>query len=149
MNNSNKLKQSVVMVLTLVSLILVGCGVANDGRVAARSTCEVSLDAVCAPAIYNYFASGEVRPTRSRLSRGPLLVSLVAPVTMPSGELAAEVDCYVAVEASGPWLVCAHLAISPRSRAALEHLRNEGLCADGGPEQTLAFGSPVNHFGSQ
>lgn len=146
MSNSNKLKHRAAVVLTLVSLIVVGCSAANDGHIAVP--CRVSLDAICATAISNYFANGQVQPARSGLSRGPLLVPLVAPVTMANGELAAEADCYAAVEAGGPWLVYAHLAIPPRSEADLEHLRNESLCADGGPEQGLAFGSPVNDFGS-
>ena len=57
---------------------------------------------------------------------------LVAPLTLPAGELAAEVDCYVNVDPYGSTVVYAHVAIQPESPQAVEHLRNQDLCTVSG-----------------
>jgi hypothetical protein len=68
------------------------------------------------------------------------------PVSLPGGELAAEVDCYVNVDPNGSWLVYAHVAIQPSSPQAVEQLRNQDLCTDEWPERRLALEStPYNH----
>ena len=87
-----------------------------------------------------------VRPAQGKSSRTPHLLPLVAPVTLPGGEMAAEVDCYVNVDANGSWLVYAHVAVPPKSPQSLERLRSQDLCIDGRPERRLAMESMLyNH----
>lgn len=63
-------------------------------------------------------------------------------------DLAAEVDCCVAVGRDELRLVHTHVAIAPTSPRAEERLRDQGLCTDGQPEQTLASGYHVYHSSS-
>jgi hypothetical protein len=86
-----------------------------------------------------------VRPVQVAPSRSPHLVPLVSPVTLPGGELAAEVDCHVNVDPGGSWLVYAHVAIPPNSPQAAEHLRNQDLSTDEWSERKLAMGVDALH----
>lgn len=125
--------------LALALFALAGCSARSLDQAPEPSRCELNASAVCASVIENYFSAETVRPANLTLSKSPRLVPLVAPVTLPGGELAAEVDCYVAVDPNGSWLVDTHVAISPKSPQAVEHLRDQDLCSDEWPERRLAM----------
>jgi hypothetical protein len=125
--------------LALALFALTGCSARSLDPAPEPPRCELNASAVCASAIENYLALETVRPAQDALSKSPRLVPLVAPVTLTGGELAAEVDCYVEVDPNGSWLVDTHVAISPKSPQAIEHLRNKDLCSDEWPERRLAM----------
>jgi hypothetical protein len=75
-----------------------------------------------------------MRPAQAESSKTP---HLVPSSTLPGGELAAEVNCYVNVNPNGSWLVCAHVAIPPSSQQAVEHLHSQDLCMDERLERRL------------
>jgi hypothetical protein len=135
----NELKKIALGALALVPFALAGCSARSVDPAPEPARCEVNADAVCASALENYLADEALRPARAVPSKSPDLVPLVAPLTLPGGELAAEVDCYVNVDPNGSWLVYAHLAIPPKSVQSLEHLRNQDLCADERPERRLVL----------
>ena len=93
-------------------------------------------------AVENYLTAGAVRLAQAAPSKSPQLVPLVAPVSLPGGGLAAEVDCYVNVDPNASRLVYAHVAIPPSSPQAVEHLRSqEDLCMDERVERRLVVRS--------
>ena len=140
----NDLKKIALGALALIAFA--GCSAQNVEPAPEPPRCELNANAVCASAIENYFAADAVRPAQATPSNSPHLVPLVAPVTLPGGELVAEVDCYVNVDPNGSWLVYTHVAIPPRSQQALEHLRNQDLCTDEQGERRLAMESTLyNH----
>lgn len=140
----NDLKKIALGALALSLFAFVGCATqtADTGR--DQASCEISLNAVCATVTENYFAGEGVRPAQAAPSKNPHVVPLVAPVTLPGGELAAEVDCYVNTDSNGYWLVYAHVAIPPSSPQAVAHLRDHDLCVNESPERTLALSSTYN-----
>jgi hypothetical protein len=135
----NHLKRIALGALGAALFALAGCSVRSAEPAPERPRCELNANAVCASAIENYLAAEAARPAQTAQSRSPYLVPLVAPVTLPGGELAAEVDCYVNVDPNGTWLVYAHVAIPPNSPQVAEHLRDKDLCTDAGPERRLAM----------
>jgi hypothetical protein len=137
----NDLKEIVLGTLVLALFAIAGCSARSIGPAPEPPRCELDAKAVCASAIENYLAAEAVRPAQAALSRSPHLVPLVAPVTLPGGELAVEVDCYLNVDPNGSWLVYAHVAIPPNSPQAAEHLRNQDLCTGERPERAVAMGS--------
>lgn len=141
MKTSNDPKKIALGALALGLFAIVGCATQPVDAQREQTSCEISLNAICATASENYFAGPAIRPARAMTSKSPHVVPLVAPVTLPGGELAAEVDCYVHVDADGYWLVYAHVAIAPTSQQAVEHLRDQALCVNGSPERRLALGS--------
>jgi len=128
--------------VALALFALTGCSVRSFEPAPESPRCELNANAVCASAIENYLAAESVRPAKVVLSNSPRLVPLVAPVTLPGGELAAEVDCYVNVDPNGSWLVYTHVAIPPESSQAVEHLRNQDLCTNEWSERRLAMEPP-------
>jgi len=126
-------------ILALVLFTLTGCSAITFDPAADPPRCELNARAVCASAIENYLAAEAVRPALAALSKGPRLVPLVAPVTLPGGGLAAEVDCYADVDPNGPRLIYTHVAIPPKSPQAAGRLRNQDLCTDDWPERRLAI----------
>jgi hypothetical protein len=132
-----------LMTLALALFALAGCSARSIDLAHEPPRCELNANAVCASAIENYLAAEAARPARTVPPRSPHLVPLVAPVTLPGGELAAEVDCYVNVDPGESWLVYAHVAIPPESSQAVEHLRNQELCTDELPERKLAMESTL------
>jgi hypothetical protein len=135
----NHLKRIALGALGAALFALAGCSVRSAEPAPERPRCELNANAVCASAIENYLAAEAARPAQTAPSKSPHLVPLVAPVSLPGGELAAEVDCYVNVDRGGSWLVYAHVAIPPESSQAVEHLRNQELCTDELPERKLAM----------
>ena len=131
--------------LALALFALAGCSARGIDLAPEPPRCELNANAVCASAIENYLATAAVLPARAAPSKSPHLVPLIAPLKSPRGELAAEVDCYVNSDPNGSWLVYAHVAIPPSSPQAVEHLRNQDLCANELPERKLAMEStPYN-----
>jgi len=135
----NDLKKIALRALGAALFALAGCSAQSADPVPERPRCELNANAVCASAIENYLAAEAARPAQTAPPRSPHVVPLVAPVTLPGGELAAEVDCYVNVDPNGSWLVYAHVAIPPKSPQVAEHLRDEALCTDEWPERRLAM----------
>lgn len=131
--------------MALALFALTGCSARSIDLTPEPPRCELNANAVCASAIENYLAAEAVRPARAARPKSPHLVPLVAPLTSPGGELAAEVDCYVNVDSDRSWLVYAHVAIPPESSQAIEHLRNQELCTDELPERKLAMESTLYH----
>lgn len=144
MKMSNDPKKIALGALALGLFALVGCATQPVDTGREQESCEISLNAVCATASENYFAGEAIRPAQATTSKNPHVVPLVAPVALPGGELAAEVDCYVNVESNGYWLVYAHVAIAPTSQQAVEHLRDQALCVNESPERRLALSSTYN-----
>jgi uncharacterized lipoprotein YajG len=105
----NDLKKIALVTLALALFALAGCSARSDSvdQAPEPPRCELNANAVCASAIETYLAAEAVRPAEGGSSKTPHLVPLVAPVTLPSGELAAEVDCYLNVDPNGSWLVYA------------------------------------------
>jgi hypothetical protein len=134
------LKNSVFSVLAIVLFAQPGCGTRVVHPAPSNASCEVQVGAVCARAIHSYLAEGGQQSHESAPYLRPHLVPLVEPVALPDGELATEVDCYVDIRPSGSRLVYAHVAIPPRSQQAVEHLRNEALCANELSERSFAMG---------
>ena len=129
--------------LALALFALAGCSARSVDLAAEPPRCELSANAICASAIENYLTAGAVRLAQAAPSKSPHLVPLVAPVSLPGGELAAEVDCYVNVDPGGSWLVYAHVAIPPESSQAIERLRSQELCTDELPGRKLAMESTL------
>jgi hypothetical protein len=125
----------------LALFALAGCSARGIDLAPEPPRCELNANAVCTSAIENYLTAEALRLAQAAPSKSPHLVSLVAPVSLPGGGLAAEVDCYVNVDPNGSWLVYAHVAIPPSSPQAVEHLRNQDLCANELPERKLAMES--------
>jgi hypothetical protein len=118
---------------------LVGCSSSGPQPATHQASCEISVDAVCASAIGNYFAEHTERPVQVGPAKNSMLLPFVAPVKMPSGEVAAEVDCYTSIGSDGSWwLVYAHVAMPPRSQSAAKRLRDQELCIDVPTERMLA-----------
>jgi hypothetical protein len=105
-----------LMTLALALFALAGCSARSIDLAHEPPRCELNVNAICASAIENYLTAGAVRLAQAAPSKSPHLVPLVAPVSLPGGELAAEVDCYVNVDLNGSWVVYAHVAIPPESR---------------------------------
>jgi hypothetical protein len=138
----NELKKIGLGALALALFALAGCSARSVDPAPEPQRCELNANAVCASAIENYLAAETVRPAQAAQSKSPHLVPLVAPITLPGGDLAAEVDCYVNVDPNGSRLVYAHVAIPPNSPQAAEHLRNQDLCTNE-PERRLAMESTL------
>jgi hypothetical protein len=132
-----------LMTLALALFALAGCSARSIDLAHEPPRCELIANAVCASAIENYLTAEVVRLAQAAPSKSPHLVALVAPLALPGGELAAEVDCYVNVDLNGSWVVYAHVAIPPESSQAVEHLRNQELCTDELPERKLAMESTL------
>jgi len=145
LNKLNHLKRIALGALGVALFAFAGCSVRSADPAPERPRCELNANAVCASAIENYLAAEAARPAQTAQSRSPYLVPLVAPVTLPGGELAAEVDCYVNVDPNGTWLVYAHVAIPPNSPQVAEHLRDKDLCTDEWPERRLAMEPTLYH----
>jgi hypothetical protein len=141
----NDLKEIVLGTLAVALFALAGCSARSVDLAAEPPRCELNANAICSSAIENNLSAGAVRLAQAAPSKSPHLVPLVAPVSLPGGELAAEVDCYVNVDPGGSWLVYAHVAIPPESSQAVEHLRNQELCTDELPERKLAMESTLYH----
>jgi hypothetical protein len=137
----NDLKNIALGALALFSFA--GCSARNVDLATEPPGCELNANAVCASAIENYLTAEALRLAQAAPSKSPHLVPLVAPVSLPGGELAAEVDCYVNVDPNGSWLVYAHVAIPPNSPHAAEHLRDQDLCTNEWPERRLAMDSTL------
>jgi hypothetical protein len=136
------LKEIVLGALALFSLA--GCSARSVGLATEPPRCELNTNAICASAIENYLTAEAVRLAQTP-SKSPHLVPLVAPLRLPGGELAAEVDCYVNVDPNDYSVVYAHVAIRPESLQAVEHLRDQDLCTNEWPERRLAMEStPYN-----
>jgi hypothetical protein len=139
------LKKIALGALGAALFALAGCSVRSAEPAHERPRCELNANAVCASAIENYLTAEAVRLAQAAPSKSPHLVALVAPLALPGGELAAEVDCYVNVDPNGFWLVYAHVATRPESLQAVEHLRDQDLCTNEWPERRLAVEStPYN-----
>jgi hypothetical protein len=147
MKKQYELKEAALRTLTLVLFVLSGCGMLTTTSGREQLSCEVNVSTVCAKAIDAYLADKGVRYAQAAPASGPQLVPLVAPITMASGNLAAEVDCYVDVDPNGSWLVYAHAAIQPSSLEAVEHLRRQELCASESPERRLAAARSTSQYG--
>jgi hypothetical protein len=141
--NRNDLKEIMLGTLAVALCALAGCSARSVDLAAEPPRCELNTNAVCASAIENSLTAEAVRLAQAAPSKSPHLVALVAPLALPGGELAAEVDCYVNVDLNGSWVVYAHVAIPPESPQAVEHLRNQDLCTDGWPERRLAMESTL------
>ena len=144
----NDLKKIALGTLALALFALAGCSSRSVNRVDQAPEpprCELNANAVCASAIETYLAAEAVQPAQAESSKTPHLVPLVAPVTLPGGEMAAEVDCYVNVDPNGSWLVFAHVAVPPKSPQSLERLRSQHLCMDERPERRLAMKSTLHN----
>lgn len=139
MKKRSDLKKIALGALALFALA--GCSARGIDLAPEPPRCELNANAVCTSAIENYLTAEALRLAQAAPSKSPHLVSLVAPVSLPGGGLAAEVDCYVNVDPNGSWLVYAHVAIPPSSPQAVEHLRNQDLCANELPERKLAMES--------
>jgi hypothetical protein len=137
------LKEILLGTLAVVLFALAGCSARSVDLATEPPRCELNANAVCASAIENYLTAEAVRLAQAAPSKSPHLVPLVAPVSLPGGELAAEVDCYVNVDPNGSRVVYAHVAIPPESPQAVEHLRNQDLCTDAWPERRLAMDSTL------
>jgi hypothetical protein len=137
----NDLKEIVLGTLAVALFALAGCSARGVDLAAEPPRGKLNANAVCANAIENYLTAETVRPAQAAPSKNSHLVLLVAPLTLPGGELAAEVDCYVNVDPNGSRVVYAHVAIPPESPQAVEHLRNQDLCTDEWPERRLAMDS--------
>ena len=141
MKKRNDLRTIALGTLALAVFALASCSARSVDLAAEPPRCELNANAVCANAIENYLTAEAVRLAQAAPSKSPHLVPLVAPLTLPGGELAAEVDCYVNVDPNGSMVVYAHVAIPPESPQAVEHLRNQDLCTDEWPERRLAMES--------
>jgi hypothetical protein len=137
----NELKKIALGALALFALA--GCSARSVEPAPEPPRCDLNAYAVCASIFENYLAAEAVRPAQAVPSTSPDLVPLVAPVTLPGGELAAEVDCYVTVDPDAAWLVYSHVAIPPSSPKAAEHLRSLDLCTDEQGERRLAMESAL------
>ena len=145
MKKRNDLKGIVLGSFAVALLALAGCSVRRVDLATEPPRCELNTNAVCASAIENYLTAEAVRLAQAAPSKSRHLVPLVAPLTLPGGELAAEVDCYVNVDPNGSWVVYAHVAIPPDSPEAAEHMRDKDLCTNKWPERRLAMEStPYN-----
>jgi hypothetical protein len=140
MKKRNDPRKAVTGILALALFALTGCSAQNVNPGREQSSCELSLNGVCASAIDSYLAAETARPVKAASSKTASLEPLVAPVNLPDGELATEVDCYVNFDRKGSWLVYAHVAIAPSSPEAVEHLRDHDLCENASPERRLASG---------
>jgi hypothetical protein len=135
----NDLKEIVLGTLAVALFALAGCSARSVDLATEPPRCELNTNTVCASAIENYLTTEAVRLAQAAPPKSRHLVPLVAPLTLPGGDLAAEVDCYVNVDPNGSWVVYAHVAIPPKSLQAIEHLRNQDLCTDEWPERRLAM----------
>ena len=122
----------------LILLTLIGCGARIPLAESEGTGCELDLNAVCARAIENYTAVGEiVQSTRRELPNPAQLVPLVVPIALTTKDQTADVDCYFSVDSKGPWLVYAHEIVLPPSSKVGDALREQDFCANTFPERRL------------
>jgi hypothetical protein len=100
-NRGYALKRIAFAAPALVLFALSGCSTRTLALGREQSGCDLSVNTVCARAIDSYLADETLQPVQVASSKGPLLVPIVAPATLPGGELAVEVDCYVDVDPNG------------------------------------------------
>jgi hypothetical protein len=99
----NILKNLSLGILTVLSI---GCSVNSVELRTPQPICQLNVDALCDRAIESYVAEqSSVRPAKEEPTETSQLVPLIVPAKMPSGELAAEVDCYASVGTDRSWLV--------------------------------------------
>jgi hypothetical protein len=137
--------------LALAAIALAGC---TDQTVTAsreQSGCELVATEICSMAMQTRMLEGPVNASDTSKPDAARLEAVVIPLLLPGGRPAAIVDCYVNTNIRTFSLVHSELSIPPRSKDAIDYLRDQHLCADQGSyaenkhnrfETASAFPSP-------
>ena len=118
--------------LTLAAIAFAGC---TDQTVTAsreQSGCELVATDICSIAMQTRMLEGPVNASDTSKPDAARLEPVVIPLLLPSGRPAAIVDCYVNTNIRTFSLVHSELSIPPRSKDAIDYLRDQHLCADQG-----------------
>jgi hypothetical protein len=118
--------------LALAAIALAGC---SDQTVTAsreQPRCELMVADVCSRAMQSRMLEGGMNASDTSKPDEFLLEAFVVPISLPDRLPAAIVDCYVNTNTRTFSLVHSELSIPPRSRDAVDYLRDHHLCADEG-----------------
>jgi hypothetical protein len=117
--------------LALAAIALAGC---SDQTVTAsreQPRCELMVVDICSMAMQSRMLEGMVNASNTS-KPDTRLEAFVIPLLLSNGRPAAIVDCYVNTNMRTFSLVHSELSIPPRSKDAIDYLRDQHLCADEG-----------------
>jgi hypothetical protein len=117
---------------TLAAIVLAGCfdQTVTAGREPSR--CELVATDICSMPMQTRMLEGVVNASDTSKPDEARVVPFVIPLLLPNGRPAAVVDCYVNTDLRTFSLVHTELSIPPRSKDAIDYLRDQHLCADQG-----------------
>jgi len=118
--------------LALAAIALSGC---SDQIVTAsreQPRCELMVADICSMAMQSRMLEGVMNASDSSKPDEARVEPFVIPLLLPNGRPAAIVDCYVNTNMRTFSLVHTELSIPPRSKDAIDFLRDQHLCADQG-----------------
>lgn len=116
--------------LMLAAIALAGC---SDQSVTAGrepSRCELMATDICSMAMQTRMLKGVVNASDTSKPEEARVLPFVIPLLLPNGRPAAVVDRYVNTDLRTFSLVHTELSIPPRSKDAIDYLRDQHLCAD-------------------
>ena len=114
--------------LALAAIALAGCSDQAVTMTREQPRCELVVSDICSMAMQSQMleavmnASDTSKPAEARVE------PLVVPLLLPNGRPAAVVDCYVNTNMRTFELVHTVLSIPPRSKEAIDYLRDKHLC---------------------
>ena len=116
--------------LALAAIAVAGCSDQAMTMTRDQPRCELVAADICSMAMQSQEpvpvmnATDTLKPDEARVE------PLVVPLLLPNGRPAAMVDCYVNTNMRTFELVQSDLSIPPRSKDAIDYLRDQHLCAD-------------------
>jgi len=118
--------------LVLAAIALAGCS--DQGVTVSREQprCKLMVADICSMAMQSRMLEGVMNASDTSKPDEARLEAFVIPLLLPDRQPAAIVDCYVDTNMRTFSLVHSELSIPPRSKDAIDYLRNQHLCADEG-----------------
>ncbi len=118
--------------LALTAIALAGCSDQAATMTREQPRCELSVADICSMAMQSRMLEKVVNASNSSKPGEARLEAFVIPLLLPNRRPAAIVDCYVNTNMRTFSLVHSELSIPPRSKDAIDYLRDQHLCADQG-----------------
>ncbi len=126
-NHSSRIALGVV---ALCSLMLSACSGQEELSDRQPPKCHLLASEVCGDIMEAGLHTGATPISDTARLENARVLPLVIPVSLPNGDLAAVIDCYVNTDLRSYSIVRARVAIPPRSPRAVEYLRDQQLCAE-------------------